>query len=420
MVVAQRIGRRPRAGLILCAILIVASPSWAAAERRIGDLAQRARLVVSGSVRSVTPYDDGRMAVADFAVQEVLKGGRTSGRIAIVEMRDVPTRSGLTVGAQGVAFLRRASRSSYLRDHLPAGEYYELLAARSAFVASDSAAAGKEIATLTRRILAPARGIEEDATLGMKKSRQLTFDLLASGHPILVEEGVAALIAIRSPLAAAEVATLDATLVRETLGARVRIALIRAIAIAELVEAIPGLTEVQSPPEVMEAAWRALGRLGAPPDEESIRERLVSTQPQVRIAAVREILRRRGVEAVPDVAPITVADPEVAVREAALEALADLRAPEALPPMERVFAQESGALRQAAGRSILAVGGPAAAESLARLAFEAPISGQRYAVVLLMTMDSEETRQSLERVRKVHPDDEVRHLVEHGLPISRH
>jgi HEAT repeat protein len=417
---AQRKARRAGSGVILCAILIVAPPSWAAAERRIGDLAQRARLVVSGSVRSVTPYGDGRIAVAEFASQEVLKGRTPTGPIAIVEMRDVPNRSVLTVGAHGVAFLRRTSRSSYLRDHLPAGEYYELLTARSAFVAGDSTATGKEIATLTRRILAPARGIQEDATLGLQKSRQLTFDLLASGHPMLVEEGIAALPAIRSPLAATEVATLDATLVRETLGARVRIDLIRAIAIAELDEAIPGLTEVQSPPEVMEAAWRALGQLGAPPEEESIRERLVSEQPQVRIAAMREILRRQGLAAVSDVGPIAVADPEVAVREAALEALADLGSPEALPPLERVFAQESGALRQAAGRSILAVGGPAAAESLARLAFEAPISGQRYAVVLLMTMDSEETRQSLERVRTVHPNDEVRHLVEHGLPISRH
>jgi hypothetical protein len=393
----------------------------AAGAAGLGDLARQARLVVAGQVVSRTPYDDGRIVVARLSVAEVLKGGPLGTHLDVIETRDIPKPPVFIDGSRGVAFLRRASWSSSLAKALPAGTYYEPLPDHAAYVSGDSAAEGKEITTLISRLLAGNRASGQ--TAAPAKARKLTFDLLAAGHPVLVGEGarrLAARRALEGKLDDGEVKTLDRTLGRSDLPAHVRVDLIRSLAAAGITQAVPALQRIDSPPDVMESAWQALDRLGAAPKPERIEELLVSRDAPVRAAAVRELLRREGVNAVSRAAPVALQDSDESVRLAAVEALGSLGRPEALPPLERVFAEAEGALRQAAGRSILAVGGQPAADAFARLALTAPPDAQRYAVVLLMTMGAEQNSAQLERIAEQHPREDVRDLIEHGLPIHEH
>jgi len=183
---------------------------------------------------------------------------------------------------------------------------------------------------------------------------------------------------------------------------------------------VPALKTIETPPPVAEAAWKALDALGAPPPEESLTSRMADPSASVRAAAVRELLRREGVAAVSQVAPVAVQDPDLSVRRAAVDALGALGKPEALPPLERVFIDSPTDLQQATGRAILAVGGPAAVDAFGRLAFTGPIPSQRYAVVLLMTMPDPHKQEVLDRIEQTHSDEDIRDLIAKGLPYHEH
>jgi HEAT repeat protein len=334
-------------------LVLAASSADAAPAPRLRSLLKTARLVVAGEVTAVTPYDDDRVAVVQMRADQVLKDTRrreAGGSVQLIELHEGPRRQNLEVGARGIAFLRPAARTSYFTRILPPATYYELLPEFGAFIAADSKAEGEQNAALVERLMAAARGAAMDANA----LRRLTFDLLASPSPLLVEDAAAGLIDLRThpDLDAAELGTLNSALARADLPERVRIALIEAVARGGLRQAVPALQSIAAPPAVAEAAWQALDTLGAPPTEKSLTERLADPQPPVRAAAVRELLRREGGAAVSQVAPVAVQDPDPTVRRAAVDALGALGMPEALPPLERVFADSPTDLKQASGRAI--------------------------------------------------------------------
>jgi len=232
-----------------------------------------------------------------------------------------------------------------------------------------------------------------------------------------VDDGAAGIAELHTPpeLTPAELTALRGAVQRADLPDGVRIDVIRAVAKANIVQAVPLLQSVSAPPPVAEAAWQALDRLGAPPPDKTLDGRLADPDPGTRAAAVRELLRRDRGAAVSHVAPVAIQDPDPGVRKAAVEALGALGTPEALPPLERVFPDSSTDLQQAAARAILAVGGEAAVDTLARLAFTGPPDSHRYAVLTLMTMSDPHKDDVLKRVAETHPDEQVRDLVEHGL-----
>lgn len=411
---------RSASALLLLATL-AASTADAAPAPRLRSLLKTARLVVAGEVTTVTPYDDDRVTVVLMQADRVLKGAlppETGGHLQLVELHEGPRRPSLEAGARGIAFLRPVSRTSYFARVLPHGMYYELLPEFGAFIAAESQAEAEQQAGLVARLMAAARGEGMDA----HANRQLSFDLLAAHNPLLVEDAAAGIAELgkQGDLSDAELGTLGNALGRVDLPERVRIALIEAIARANLRQAVPALQGIAAPPAVAESAWKALDALGAPPTEKSLQERLADPQPLVRAAAVRELLRRDGVAAVSQVAPIAVQDPDESVRRAAVDALGGLGKPQALPPLERVFIDSPTDLKQATGRAILAVGGQPAIDAFGRLAFAGPIDSQRYAVVLLMTMSDERKAPVLERIAKTHPDESTRRMLEHGLDVHDH
>jgi hypothetical protein len=170
----------------------------------------------------------------------------------------------------------------------------------------------------------------------------------------------------------------------------------------------------------MAAAWRALDQLQAAPPPEKLEERLAADNPDIRAAAVRELLRREGAAAVSKAAPVALQDPDPNVRIAAIEALGETGKQEALPSLERVFVEENVDTQQAAARAILAIGGQPAIDTLGRLTFTGPTTGQRYAFVCLMLTGINRDDPLVQRIAETHPDESIRRLATHGVDVHKH
>ncbi len=148
--------------------------------------------------------------------------------------------------------------------------------------------------------------------------------------------------------------------------------------------------------------------------------RSADRDPAVRAAAARQLLRIGGAEAMAQVSRMALSDTSPQVRLAALEALGTSGRPEAIPVLEQAFADPSWEIRQATGRAILALGGRTALESFARLCFAPPVDAQRYAITLLLAAGAGGDDPLVEKVATSHPDEEVREIARHGLPFHEH
>lgn len=413
-------------GLLLAAFAGIVLPARGAASGvapRLSGLEKKARLIVDGRVESVTPYADGRVVVADFRLGKVLAGRLADGaeRVSIIEMRELPKPRIFTAGERGVVFLEAAPHSTFLVATLPSGTYYEPTE-DAAFLEAQSDDEQQAIRQIVERLLNTSRKPEPDRAKREAASRSFVFDLIAARLPLLVEDGVASLAAVAnlsSTLTDEEKRRLEAALGRDDLPLPTRTALVEAAAETKLRQLVPALQKIDQPAELVEAAWKALDALGAAPSEKQLTEQLAAADPQVRAAAVRELLRREGPDAVSHVAPIALQDPDVATRVAAIEALGALKSPAALPPLERAFAEEDRQIREAAARAIWTTGGDAAADTLARLVFEAPAGGERHALMLLIMMVGPKDAR-VKHISDTHPDDSLREFIEHGPNIDKH
>lgn len=407
------------AALLLVGTLLTAAAAPAALAPRLRGLLKAGRTVVAGTVTDSTSYDDDRVAVVAFTATTVFRGtGEPPLALSLVELHEGSDAAPLTAGMEGLAFLQPARMTSYLQRTLPAGSYQQLIPDYGAFIAAADKADAERQVSIMRRVLRLASG----GALADAEARQLTFDLLAGGSPVLVEDGAAGLSELRRDptLTSDEAATLSAALLRQSLPDRVRIALIDAVAAARLAAMVPTLAQISSPPPVMEAAWKALDALGAGASDDDLRQRLASDDPVTRIAAARQMLARSGAGALAAVSPVATRDPDPTVRLQVVEAVGALEDPAALPTLEQAFVDEAINQRQAAARAIVAVGGRPAVEALGRLATQGPVDSQRYAVLVLMTLDSPDAGPVLAQLAKTHPDAATRDLIEHGFPKGEH
>jgi hypothetical protein len=397
-------------------ILLLVSPAGALPAPRLRALLQASKVAVAGQVSGVTSYDDDRASVAQVKLETTFKGALPDPppSLAIAELHEGSSKPGLRDGARGLFFLRPATRSSYMTRTLPNGTYYELLPEFGAFVAADSPAEVTRQNAIMKRLAEVARG----TSLTAAAARTLTFELLACDSPVLVEDGAAGVAELSPPLTSQETRTLETALTRTQFPERVRLALVQAVGKAKLTAMAPTLRTITSPPPVMEASWQALDALGAGLSDEALAEQLASPEATTRTAAMRELLRRQGVGAITEITPVVVQDPDLAVRRAGIDALGALKVPDALPPLERAFADNPEELRQHAARAILAIGGKPAVEALVRLTETGPLESQRFATLTLMTIDYPDKQDALRRIAKTHTDDQVRELVIHGLPAG--
>jgi hypothetical protein len=395
------------------------TPATAADAPRLNALLKAARLVVRAHVADVTEYDNGRVVTATLRVEEVLKGTPPPKEsVGVIEMRDLPTPPLFETGRHVIAFLVPAGRNTYLAKHVPSGDYMSVVRVKpgslTARSADDAAAMAKLIGRISQRP-------ERDAGRRAITTRKGAFDLLGASHPILVEDGITSVAGIEdlsTSLTSDEQQGIEATLGRTDLPLRLRVLLIQTVADRGLKQVVPALRAIDAP-ELTDAAWHALSRLGAPPAREDIERQLASTEPRMRTAAIQQLLRQEKAGAISRATQIARADPDTAVRVAAIEALGAMGGAEAVGALENVYTEPTWETRQAVARALMRIGGRPAAEAFERLAFTGPVDGQRYAVMLLLLSVPREDV-LVQRVIKTHPDAELRDLAEHGIEMHDH
>ena len=402
--------------LVVCAF---AAPARALDAPRLRSFLAKASWVVSGATTEVSEYDDGRLAVAHLAVGAVLqqRGGDPPMAVDVIEMRDLPRTDVFAAGTRGIAFLRPAKRNSYLAAHLRGTAYTELADARLAWLVADSEEDLRAMNEIVAALVASRKGAVTDPAQRAEATRKLVFRLVAARHPLLVEDGADSLTSIAGlagSLSTAEQGHLEATLRRDDLPLRVRERLIAAVAEADLRQLVPALQAV-SAPQLQEASWKALRKLGAPLTDEALDRRLQDPRAATRIAALREILERDPTAGVARIAPLALADADRSVRLAAVDALGASRRSEAIPPLETIFAGEDIELRQASARALLAIGGEPAAEAFYRMAFKGPIDAQRYAVLGLLSLGVGKDDPRVRRIEETHSDEKIVEMLKHGL-----
>lgn len=312
-----------------------------------------------------------------------------------------------------------AARSSSAAAVLPAGRHLEPIAGRAGVIAGSSADVGQATA-IVQRLADASAAPEPDATKRAAAHRALVFDELAARHPRVVADGAAGLAAlpgVAGTLTTTERAGVEGALARADLPSWVRVAVIEAVADAKLTALVPALRAIPKPDgAVLDAAWTALRRLGAPPSTDELEQALAGDDPSARIAAARALGASDAPGAAARLGKLAQADADEQVRVAAIEALGNPKLPDALAVLEGIFATGDWTMRQAAGRAINAIGGRPAQEALARLAFSEHTQGQKYAVTLLMLTGIDPNDPLMVRIKTTHPDHDVRELLEHGLP----
>ncbi len=401
------------------ALVPVAAP--AAVAPQVQSLLRQARVVVAGDVTGVTPYDQGRVVVATVRVGKTLKGELVGDAALVVEMRDRPNTAPIfRAGEEVVVFLRPADKNSYLRKQLPAAEYYQVIADHACLSAKDASQAA-QTRTLVERVGHSQQKPDPDPRRRAENDRALTFDLIAARDATLVQDGAASLGDIpdlAATLRPDERQRLETALGRDDLPPQVRVSLVRAIGAARLKAMIPALRALHDqPPEVQAAVWATLAQLGAPPSQDEWEQQLSSSDAGVRAVAVREYLRTMGTAGIGRVGSAAVHDPDASVRVAAIKALGKTQRPEALPPLQQAFTDESAEIYQAAVQAINEIGGRPAAEVLAKLSFDAPPPNQRLALTALLFMVGPDDPLVV-HIAETHPNPDMRDLIQHGIKLE--
>lgn len=412
-----------RAVLLGCALAATRAAGASEVNSDLSAWLSRARVIVAAEVTDVRSYDSGRFTVANLAVHRTLHGDPDDS-LAVVERHDLPSsQQSLQRGEHVLALLVPARRNSALTAALPAVKYFEIVNRPSGVITTPNQFELEEPVAIVSRLLKARRQPELDSVRREVMIRALVFDEVAARHPTLVADGARALARLSDlakTLTPAEQVRLEATLQRIDLPTWVRIELVEAIATRDLRTLVPALRQLPQPgPNLQRAAWKALQRLGSPPTSDDLRSALHSDDAATRAAAVEALTAALGEEARPQLEQLAERDPDRSVRLAAIEALGGSGQP-ALPALGRVFIGDDWTERRAAGRAISAVGGRAAAETLARLAFEGPPDAQKFAVTLLLLSAIPHDDPLVQHISTTHPDGSVRQIIESGLDIHEH
>jgi HEAT repeat protein len=384
--------------------------------RTLSELVTESTQVADGVVELTQSLDDDRLRVYHVRVVRTLRGTAATSA-AIIDMRGATTRPGLLAdGTRAVVLLRPAPRLSYLAQHLPGGdELSTLVGGRDGII---PVANDEEVRIAEKTLAEAARiaGLGDEAERTAAR-RALAVSELESGHPRLAAD---ALVQLRrlddlTALADGEQRAIEHVLASRAIPAATRLGLVRLIGERRWTDALPALrAAVIDAPELLDALLVARARLGAPPDKGELEPYLHSADPVVRAAAVRA-LAALPEPALGELGRFATGDADVDVRVAAIEALGASAQPAAVPTLSRTFEEPRREVRQASGRALLAIGGPAASDAFVNLALRGGDADTRkYAAVLLLVSSGRDSP-AVQRLMASNPSGEVRHVVEHGL-----
>lgn len=379
-------------------------------------LAADSTLVVEGVVTRTESLDDDRLRVYHLRADRTSKGTAGGDDVAIVEMRGSTGRPALLDdGARVLVLLRPAPPLSYLAQHLPDGVHYALSGGRDGIVplASD------EEQRLVDATLAEGARITSlaDETEAKAARRALAFHELASTYSRLAAD---ALVELRrlddvAHLTAEEVAAVERTLTAKTVSPVTRAGLAQLAGERGWKEALGALRAAATEtPQLFDAILTARARLGAPPDRDELARYLGAKDPAIRAAALRA-LGAAPDPAIGEIGHFATNDPDVDVRVAAIDALGATRRSAAVPTLSRTLAMPDRAVRQASGRALITIGGPAASDAFVDLALHGTDEETRAYAALLLVVSSGRDSPAVQGLLAQNPSGEVRDVIEHGL-----
>jgi hypothetical protein len=88
-----------------------------------------------------------------------------------------------------------------------------------------------------------------------------------------------------------------------------------------------------------------------------------------------------------------------------------------VPTLSRTFGENLREVRQASGRALIAIGGPAASDAFVNIALHgADAEARKYAALLLVVSTGKDSP-PVQRVLASNPPGEVRNVIEHGLEL---
>ena len=379
-------------------------------------LAADASAIVLANVTRTETYDKDRLKLHRLGIERVLRGRLDDPEPGVIDLAGGSHRTSLLVPGQHlVVLLRPAPRLSYLAQQQPEGKYFDTVGGRDGLVLIGSEA---ELQAVERIFSTAASMATLDAGAALAAQRGLAFDELRSESPRLVADALAEL---RELPELASLSPKDADTFRRVLPDRridpiVRVGLIALLTERAGANALPGLTPVDArEPVVLAALLDARARLGAPADHTELARYLASDDPSVRAAALRALAALGDAESIAELGRHATADADVLVRAAAVEALGASRRPAAVPILARSFDVSERAVQQASGRALLAIGGPAAADTLVDLALKGASSETRTYAALLLIASRGPNDPAVRRIADSNPSPEVRYLLEHGL-----
>jgi HEAT repeat protein len=167
-------------------------------------------------------------------------------------------------------------------------------------------------------------------------------------------------------------------------------------------------------PAVLEALLAARADLGLA-SREQLAPQLTAKDPAVRAAAVRALARLDQPGTIAEVGQYATSDPDVGVRQAAIEALGATKRAEAVPILRKTFDAPETVILQHSAQAMLEIGGPAVDDALVDLALHGGSPQiRRYATMLLVIQHGRDA-EPVRRIERSNPGPEVRDFLEHGL-----
>ncbi len=367
-----------------------------------------AAVVVHGQVSARESFDDGALQLARIEVKQAWPP-LDQRSIGIVDLRGALRRQMLPpAGTLLVAALDPAPGYSYLRNHLPEGNYYVSAANGDGLYAGlDPDAAAALAAWLAYGDAAPSA-----------QTRAAALALLASGDARLARAGLAELARVSSP------ASLGpdewehvAAIMQGSLPARGVLAL--QLAAWHLSPALEYLQPVEADDVVTRSrVLQARTQLGDAPELENMLAASHLESPAERAGAVRVLGLMPDAAALARIGAMATADPHPGVRRVAIRALADQAdfhdASAALDWLEQAYDSEEAILRSAAMQTITARDDDIAGR-LVRLAEQAGVAAARnYAAgLLVLRLGMDDPR--VQRLRRETEDVAVRRILEEGI-----
>ena len=391
---------------------------------QLRQLLRRSALVVLGGIGAVAEHDDGRLLRARLRVGRVLAGVGDGADVDVLEDRRFPSaQPALRSGRRVIAFLVAAQDNAQLRRALAPGPYYRIHSEPWGLIDLPDATAEREVLAAVEGWIALAGNATLDQGQRDGAVRQLTFSELGAGPPRLVEDAAAnlpTLTGLTGTLTAAERDAIARAVRRTDVPERVRIALVETIADLKLVELAPSLKDLPgASPALLRASTLARSELGTGPGKDEFSAALRDGDPATRAALVPALLRAET-GGIPAVGALATSDPAREVRLAAIRTLGESGSAEALPTLGRTFKDPDPEIRERSAQAIYRIGGRAAAELAADLAFTASPDGQRHAVFLLGALGIDRDDPLVKRIRESHPAPAIRELATNGLRVEPH